>query len=115
MKGWDIRQLDVKNVFLHRHLFELVYMEQPPRFKDVVYPEYVCRIKKALYGLKQSLRARFDRFSGFLLTLDFYFCTTDPSMLVCRNKHGTLILLLYVDDMLVLVIIMLCSIILFLY
>jgi hypothetical protein len=101
MKGWDIRQLDVKNAFLHGHLSELVYMEQPPGFKDIDYPDYVCRLKKALYGLKQALRAWFDRFSGFLLTLRFYCSTVDPSMFVCRNKQGTLILLLYVDDMLV--------------
>jgi hypothetical protein len=43
-------------------------MEQSPGFKDVVYPDYVCRIKKGLYGLKQAPHAWFDRFSGFLLT-----------------------------------------------
>ena len=28
--GWDLHQLDIKNVFLHRDLTEEVYMEQPP-------------------------------------------------------------------------------------
>ena len=89
-------------------------MEQPPGFKDIDHPDYVCRLKKALYGLKQAPHAWFDRFSGFLLTLGFYCGTADPSMFVCRNKQGTFILFLYVDDMLLLIT-LLCSIILFLY
>ena len=30
-RGWDLHQLDIKNVFLHGDLAEEVYMEQPPR------------------------------------------------------------------------------------
>ena len=40
-----MKQLDVKDVFLHGNLKETIYMEQPPRFKDLKFPSYVCLLK----------------------------------------------------------------------
>ena len=52
VQHWPIRQLDVKNAFLHSYLRETVYMEQPPGFTNPEFPHHVCRLKRALYGLK---------------------------------------------------------------
>lgn len=53
-KKWVIQQLDVKNVFLHDFLQELVFMEQPPGFINSTTPHYVCKLQRTLYGLKQA-------------------------------------------------------------
>lgn len=59
-RGWHLRQLDVKNAFLHGVLQEEVYMHQPPGYVDSRYPGYVCRLDKAIYGLKQAPRSWYD-------------------------------------------------------
>ena len=48
VQGWDIRQLDVKNAFLHGFLSEPVYMQQPPGFEDIHHPLHVCKLNRAL-------------------------------------------------------------------
>lgn len=50
-------QLDVKNIFLQKNLDEIVYMHQPPSFRDPKHPDYVCLLYKSLYDLKQALHA----------------------------------------------------------
>jgi histone deacetylase 1/2 len=62
-RGWSLRQLDVKNAFLHGVLEKEVYMKQPPGFENSRAPNYICKLDKALYGLKQAPRAWYSRLS----------------------------------------------------
>ncbi|PRQ47500.1 putative RNA-directed DNA polymerase [Rosa chinensis] len=70
-RSWPLRQLDVKNVFLHVFLKEDVYMTQPPSFIDQARPSFVCKLNKAIYGLKQAPHAWFHRMTSFLLSVGF--------------------------------------------
>ncbi|KAJ0828851.1 putative RNA-directed DNA polymerase [Helianthus annuus] len=97
-RNWPIRQLDVKNAFLHGDLNETVYMFQPPGFVDKNHPSFVCRLRKSLYGLKQAPRAWYQRFANFIINCGFRSATTDTSLFVYRQGNRTAYLLLYVDD-----------------
>ncbi|CAN6705605.1 unnamed protein product [Malus baccata var. baccata] len=71
--GWSLRQLDVKNAFLHGILEDEVYMAQPPGFADVHHPH--------LLGFKTTY--------------------ADSSLFVKTVDSGIVILLLYVDDIII--------------
>ncbi|CAL9023862.1 unnamed protein product, partial [Prunus brigantina] len=62
--NWSLRQLDVKNAFLHGILQDEVYMTQPQGFESKLHPSnFVCRLRKSLYGLKHAPHAWNDRFT----------------------------------------------------
>jgi histone deacetylase 1/2 len=100
-RGWSLRQLDVKNVFLHGILEEDVYMKQPPSFGSSANPNYICKLDKALYGLKQAPRAWYSRLSSKLSTLGFVPSKADTSLFLFAKSGIIIFLLIYVDDIIV--------------
>jgi hypothetical protein len=69
--GWPLRQMDVNNAFLHDMLSETVYMMQPPGFKNLSKPNYVCRLRKVIYDLKQAPRVWYLALRSSLLQIGF--------------------------------------------
>ena len=67
---------------------------------DHTRPNHVCKLTKALYGLKQAPRAWFDTFSHFLIDFGFDCSKSDPSLFTYHHHGKTMVLLLYVDDIL---------------
>ena len=91
--------MDVKNAFLNRDLSEEVYM-QPP-FGLFVESNKVCHIWRALYGLKQAPRAWFAKYSSTISRLGYMTSHYDSTLFLCHTDKDTILLLLYVDDMII--------------
>ena len=96
---WDLFQMDVKNAFLNGELSEEVYMQPPPGL--FVDSNKVCRIRRVLYGLKQAPRAWFAKFSSTIFCLGYTASSYDSALFLCRIDKGTILLILYVDDMII--------------
>ena len=62
IRRWPLYQMDVKNAFLNRDLYEEVYMQSLPSYPHS--DSQVCCFRYALYGLKQAPRAWFEKFSS---------------------------------------------------
>ena len=98
----ELEQMDVKTAFLHGHLEERIYMEQPPDFRDPGSEEKVCLLQKSLYGLKQSPRQWYKRFDSYVRSIGLFRCEFDLCVYVQPLEDGSRVfLLLYVDDMLI--------------
>ena len=96
---WDLFQMDVKNAFLNGDLSKEVYMQPPPGLS--IESNKVCHLRHALYGLKQVPRAWFAKFSSIISRLGYMASHYDSALFLCRTDKGTILLLLYVDDMII--------------
>ena len=96
---WDLFQMDVKNAFLNRDLSEEFYMQPPPGLS--VDFNKVCHLQRALYGLKQAPRAWFAKFSSTISRLGYMASHYDSTLFLCRTDKDTILLLLYVDDIII--------------
>jgi hypothetical protein len=98
-RQWKLTQMDVKNAFLNGELEEEVYMRPPPEY--TCQENKVCRLRKALYGLKQAPRAWFSKFHKTITQLNFSSSAHDSALFTRKTDNGTVVLLLYVDDMII--------------
>ncbi|GJX74919.1 retrovirus-related pol polyprotein from transposon TNT 1-94 [Tanacetum coccineum] len=97
-----LEKLDVKITFLHGNLDEDIYMAQPEDFQSAGKEEnLMCMLKKSLYGLKQAPRQWYLKFDSFMQRAGYKRCVMDHCCYLKMVGSSSIILLLYVDDMLV--------------
>ena len=95
--NFKLQQMDVKSVFLNGPLKELVYVKQPPGFKDPNFPNHVYKLNKALYGLKQAPCAWNEHLKEILLDCGFEVGKINPTIFTKRVKGELFICQVYVD------------------
>lgn len=99
-KNWEVHQMEVSNVFLHRDLEEELYMRMPPGFQSDD-PKKVCRLRKFLYGLKQAPRCWFEKLTKALESFGFVQSYEDYSLFSLVKEGKSIRVLIYVDDLIV--------------
>ncbi|KAL0360855.1 UNVERIFIED_CONTAM: Retrovirus-related Pol polyprotein from transposon TNT 1-94 [Sesamum radiatum] len=98
---WELKQMDVKMLFLHGDLEEKIFLNQPCGFVDKKNPNHVCMLNKSLYGLKQSPRQWNKKFDAFMKNLKFLRSEFHPCLYFMYESSMPIFLVLYVDDMLI--------------
>ena len=71
-------------------------MQHPPGLS--VKSNKVCHFQRALYGLKQAPRAWFTKLSSPISRLGYMASYYDSALFLQHTGKGTILLLLYVDD-----------------
>ncbi|KAG7552374.1 Zinc finger CCHC-type [Arabidopsis thaliana x Arabidopsis arenosa] len=97
----EIHQMDVKTAFLNGELDEEIYMEQPEGFIVEGKEKKVCKLKKSLYGLKQAPKQWHEKFDNTMRSYGFKINECDKCVYIKETKKDTIIVCLYVDDMLI--------------
>ena len=91
--------MDIKNAFLNGDLSEEVYMQSPPGLS--VESNKVRHLRRALSGLKQAPRAWFAKFNSTISRLGYMASHYDSALFLRRTDKCTILLILYVDDMII--------------
>ena len=99
LKNFTVYQMDVKSAFLNGTLKEEVYIEQPPGFQSVEYPNHVYKLDKAVYGLKQAPRAWYARLDHYLQQKNFKKGVPGSNLYMKMDEDKLVINLVNVDGL----------------
>jgi Reverse transcriptase (RNA-dependent DNA polymerase) len=87
-----------ENEFLQDTLEEEVYMSLPPEHAQEDNTNLVYKLRKSIYELKHSPRAWYGKLSSHLLSYNFKISIVDHSLFSKKSNGITIIILVYVDD-----------------
>ncbi|KAL8105893.1 hypothetical protein AgCh_029627 [Apium graveolens] len=99
--SWEVHHLDVKTAFLNGEIKEEMYVFQPEGFVKEGEEHLVYRLHKALYGLRQAPRAWYSKLNRCLEELGFSKCPYEHAVYTKKFGGETLIIAVYVDDLLI--------------
>ena len=95
-----LHHADVCTAYLNAEIdFEDVYIRQPPGFVED--PSLVCKLNKAIYGLKQAANRWHSTIVEFMKTQNLTPSVMDPCVFIRKTASSTLIILLWVDDLII--------------
>lgn len=98
MRGYKVKQFDIKTAFLNGTLEEEIYMQQPHGFQK---GNEVLKLKKSIYGLKQAARCWNQKLHQVLEENDFKRNEVDGCLYTRKEGSYICYILIHVDDLLV--------------
>lgn len=104
-KKWEIHQMDVNKDLLNGDLKEEIYMQLPPGFLSPK-TNVVFKHHKSLHGLRQASRNCFSKFAEALRQYGFHQSGADHSLFTYTRENRFLGVLVYVDDLIIVIIIL---------
>ncbi|KAL4573036.1 hypothetical protein LXL04_019829 [Taraxacum kok-saghyz] len=97
-KPFKVYQMEVKIAFLNGELKEECYVQQPPGFVNLSFPNHCYKLRKAVYGLKQAPGAWYETLTTFLKCSGFTRGIVDPTLFRRSNDKHLMLVQIYVDD-----------------
>jgi hypothetical protein len=100
--NWEMNLIDVETAFLYGDLEEEIYLKIPSGYKENFgnAKNKCLLLRKSLYGLVQASRQWWKFFIKTLRAINFKKSEIDPCLLIHKDKYGTVMLCVYVDDVL---------------
>jgi len=98
-QGWEIHQIDVKNMYLNAELNEDVYMRPPPGYLKPDQKGKVCKLKKSLYGLKQAGFEWYETLCEFFRKIGFMQSAVDHAVFFKHDEKSSTVVSVSTDDM----------------
>ena len=99
---YKVHILGVQTALLNAYIEEDMFARMTPGYEinDKTRVAFAMKLKKSLYGLRQSPKTWFGPMDVKLAVISFPPLKSDPCVYIHEDETGSVILTLYVDDIL---------------